>query len=130
MASLLCTFISADSVHAYFPSDSIHLQEGNPLSIRRSRGVNRSAYSSVSTNFRSQRGRTRPQSLRTYSTDAYISAQQTRREASRNNWLGSRSNQVMDICREKFPDNSLPCFSRNHRLTQMHDVPVTLDTVR
>lgn len=130
MISLLFGLLSAESAYAYFPADFEHLKTGNPLSVRRSPSYSRSAYSSISTGFRSQRGRTRPQSLRTYSTDSYVSAQQKRREASRTNWLGSRTNQVMEVCTEKFPESSLRCFSRNHRLTQRQDVPINHNTVR
>lgn len=128
--SLLFAFLPAGSAHAYFPEDFKFLSEGNPQSIRRSPSILRDSRSSIPTGFRSQRGRKKPQSLRIYSTDSYVSAQQKRHKASRNTWRESRANQIMDICREKFPDSSLRCFSRNHRLTQMQDIPVTLSSVR
>lgn len=129
MLALLPLF-STDTALAYFPSDFTNLLEGNFDDIRHIRRNRNTSYNPAPTGFRSQRGRTSPESLRVYSTQSYVRGVKVERVESRANWIGSRSNQIMDICREKFPENSLRCFSRNHRLTQMYDVPVTESSVR
>ena len=128
--SALILLFATPKAFAYFPSDFTNLLEGNVYTIRQPSRLRTPVFNASSSGYRSQRGRVRPKSLRVYSTNTYVKTVKKERVISRNKWLDSRSNQVMDICQEKFPENSIRCFARNHRLTQRKEIPVTHSNVR
>ena len=127
-ALLLSAVLFVGSAKAYFPADFIKLLEGNSNSVRHLRTSSES-YNPFPSGYRSQRNRTQPASLRVHSTESYEKNLRETRQVTRANWLGSRSNQLMDICTQLFPNASLRCFGRNRRLSQMQSLPITVDTV-
>lgn len=119
-------FSPLQKADAYRASDFLkQLENGSsPARIARRTYSNANNLSTIN----SQRDRANSRGTRIYSTKAYLEALNTAK-ISDSNWLYSRSNQLLKVCREKFPENSLLCFQRNNRLMERREILINQKTV-
>ena len=120
---LLVGVVYTDSVGAYFAEDFSITETHRRSNLRR-------ANNTVHIGFREQRGRSQ-NSTRLNSTVKYL--ERVKEEKSQGTFALSvyeRSKKLMDICRKKYPEESLRCHTRNNRLVQRRDVRLTEEAVR
>ena len=117
-------FSPLEQADAYRASDFVKQMEQGSYQSRKARRT----YNPILRPIRSQRGRGEG-SAPVSSTVKYLESKASE-ESTAMQWLYSRSNELMSICREKYPTDIFMCFQRNHRLLQRQGIAVNFRNVK